>query len=99
MTAAKNVYALMLALIIVLSGCFGATTDDSDAQDSGSDENDHGDEDDQERIWYTSGGVYLTSWNMDGVDSQGEYCSDWEETYSSQTGELIDRHCLSLIHI
>jgi hypothetical protein len=35
MTAAKNVYALMLALIIVLSGCFGATTDDSDAQDSG----------------------------------------------------------------
>jgi len=35
MTNAKNVYVLMLALIIVLSGCFGATTDDSDAQDSG----------------------------------------------------------------
>ena len=26
MTNAKNVYALMLALVIVLSGCFGNTT-------------------------------------------------------------------------
>ena len=32
MTAAKNVYALMLALVIVLSGCFGNTADDTDAQ-------------------------------------------------------------------
>ena len=43
MTAAKNVYALMLALVIVLSGCFGMAGDDSDAQDSESDEN--GDDD------------------------------------------------------
>ena len=34
MTAAKNVYALMLALVIVLSGCFGNTADDTDAQDA-----------------------------------------------------------------
>ena len=40
MTAAKNVYALMLALVIVLSGCFGMAGDDGDAQDSGSDETD-----------------------------------------------------------
>ena len=33
MTAAKNVYALMLALVIVLSGCFGNTADDTDAQE------------------------------------------------------------------
>ena len=49
MTAAKNVYALMLALVIVLSGCFGMAGDDSDAQDSESDENedDVGGENDQ----------------------------------------------------
>ena len=34
MTAAKNVYALMLALVIVLSGCFGNTADDTDAQEA-----------------------------------------------------------------
>ena len=34
MTNAKNVYALMLALVIVLSGCFGNTTTETDAQDS-----------------------------------------------------------------
>ena len=33
MTATKNVYALMLALVIVLSGCFGNTADDTDAQE------------------------------------------------------------------
>jgi hypothetical protein len=32
MTAAKNVYALMLALVIVLSGCFGNTAPDADGQ-------------------------------------------------------------------
>ena len=35
MTATKNVYALMLALVIVLSGCFGNTADDTDAEDTG----------------------------------------------------------------
>ena len=34
MTAAKNVYALMLALIIVLSGCFGNTTEPVDADEN-----------------------------------------------------------------
>ena len=32
MTAAKNVYALMLALVIVLSGCFGNAAPDTDGQ-------------------------------------------------------------------
>ena len=32
MTNAKNVYALMLALVIVLSGCFGNTTTETDGQ-------------------------------------------------------------------
>ena len=45
MTAAKNVYALMLALVIVLSGCFGNTSDGVDADDD-----DGFDEDDIEMI-------------------------------------------------
>ena len=45
---AKNVYALMLALVIVLSGCFGATSDESDAQDSES--NDREQTDDREDV-------------------------------------------------
>ena len=75
MTAAKNVYALMLALVIVLSGCFGMTGDESDAQDSGSDENvndmgdesDHAHDDGQERTWYTSGGTYPVEWIDSGM--------------------------------
>ena len=34
MAAAKNVYALMLALVIVLSGCFGNSAPDADGQQS-----------------------------------------------------------------
>ena len=49
MTNAKNVYALMLALVIVLSGCFGATSDESDAQDSES--NDREQTDDRIEDW------------------------------------------------
>ena len=44
MTNAKNVYALMLALVIVLSGCFGNTTPETDAQDSESDDRDREDD-------------------------------------------------------
>ena len=44
MTNAKNVYALMLALVIVLSGCFGATSDESDAQDSESNDREQTDD-------------------------------------------------------
>ena len=44
MTNAKNVYALMLALVIVLSGCFGNTTTETDAQDSESDDRDREDD-------------------------------------------------------
>ena len=68
MTNAKNVYALMLALVIVLSGCFGATSDESDAQDSESNDRedmdrediDREDEDRQARTWYSSAGIYQT---------------------------------------
>ena len=36
MTNAKNVYVLLLALVIVLSGCFGNTADDVDGQQGNS---------------------------------------------------------------
>ena len=88
MTNAKNVYALMLALVIVLSGCFGATSDESDAQDSESNDReqnddsegmdredvDREDEDRQARTWYSSAGIYNTYWN-DGQYS-GYYSVD-----------------------
>ena len=45
MSAAKNVYALLLALVIVLSGCFGNTSDGVDADDDVG-----GDDDDIEMI-------------------------------------------------
>ena len=40
MTNAKNVYVLLLALIIVLSGCFGNAADDVDADDDDDDYDD-----------------------------------------------------------
>jgi len=80
MTNAKNVYALMLALVIVLSGCFGATSDESDAQDSESNDRedmdrediDREDEDRQARTWYSSAGIYQTYWD-DGQYSGNFY--------------------------
>ena len=98
MTNAKNVYVLLLALIIVLSGCFGMTSDETDAQDSGSEENgeqenDSNPSESQDRIWYTSGGIYERYWNEDNVSSDGQYCIDWDHTYSSETGEIIETDC------
>ncbi|MCH2641742.1 MAG: hypothetical protein MKZ55_04665, partial [Candidatus Thalassarchaeum sp.] len=88
MTNAKNVYALMLALVIVLSGCFGATSDESDAQDSESNDREQTDdredmdredvdreeEDRQARTWYSSAGLYQTYW--DDGQYTGYYTND-----------------------
>jgi hypothetical protein len=98
MTATKNVYALMLALVIVLSGCFGNAANDTDAQDSGTEENsgqetDSTSSESQERIWYTSGGTYNLYWNMEGVSSNGDYCTEWNNQFDPDTGEPVNGTC------
>ena len=106
MTNAKNVYALMLALVIVLSGCFGATSDESDAQDSESNDREQTDdredmdredvdreEERQERTWYTSGGTYNAYWDDPNVDDDRRYCTGWSSQYNSSTGEFIGEFC------
>ena len=106
MTAAKNVYALMLALVIVLSGCFGMAGDDSDAQDSGSDDREQTDDPEdidredvdrederQARTWYTSGGTYNAYWDDPNVDDDRRYCTGWSPQYNSSTGEYIGEVC------
>ena len=99
MTAIKNVYALMLALVIVLSGCFGMAGDDSDAQDSGSDENDddtsdqndHSDADNghQDRTWYSSAGLYQTYWD-DGQYSGYYACEELEKMNTKTIDEVSE---------
>ena len=97
MTAAKNVYALMLALVIVLSGCFGMAGNDSDAQDS--EENDREQTDDPEderqaRTWFTSGGTYPVEWIDPGMPNDGGYgCIEWGPSYDSESGEYLGEVC------
>jgi uncharacterized protein YceK len=55
MTVTKNVYVLMLALVIVLSGCFGVTTDESDAQNGGGQNSGDETQSNSQTIWYVNG--------------------------------------------
>ena len=61
MTAAKNVYALMLALVIVLSGCFGNSTDPVDADD---------DDDNDDANWINDRGTGNQTWTISVEDDQ-----------------------------
>ena len=66
MTAAKNVYGLMLALVIVLSGCFGNTTDPVDADD----------DDYDDANWINDRGTGNQTWTISVEDDQ------WLEIHS-----------------
>ncbi len=100
MTNAKSVYVLMLALIIVLSGCFGATTDDSDAQDSGTDDREQTDDpedidrEDVDRIrgiWYVSGIANHTCIPEEGTQTtQGRQINPDGNESSDEYRECID---------
>ena len=70
MTAAKNVYALMLALVIVLSGCFGNSTDPVDADD---------DDDYDDANWINDRGTGNDTWTISLEDDE------WLEVKSSQS--------------
>ena len=94
MTAANNVYALMLALVIVLSGCFGNTADDTDAQSPEADVNDGETPSTvQDRTWYTSGGTYNNNWDDPNIADDGTYCTGWSSQYDPDTGEQLDDVC------
>ena len=69
MTATKNVYVLMLALVIVLSGCFGNSTDPVDADD---------DDSDDDANWINDRGTGNDSWTLSLDDDE------WLEVKSSQ---------------
>ena len=68
MTATKNVYALMLTLVIVLSGCFGMAGDDSDAQDGG-DENTNS-TNGENSGWINDRGLGNESWSLSLSDDE-----------------------------
>ncbi|HIF04872.1 MAG TPA: hypothetical protein EYQ80_05645 [Candidatus Poseidoniales archaeon] len=69
MTHAKNVYALMLALVIVLSGCLSGDTADADDESDIVDDLDV--DSSQARTWYSSGGIF-NSWNDDNSAASGK---------------------------
>lgn len=102
---AKTVYTLMLALVIVLSGCFGLGSDDTEAEDD-SDSDDSGGSttdttDSQDRTWFTSGGTYDTDWNDDFITKWStyymsenyEFCADERDVYDSSNGSYIRTDC------
>ena len=62
MTATKNVYVLMLALVIVLSGCFGNTSDGVDADSDESTTIVNNFYNNTEDEWFTQGGIIDTQW-------------------------------------
>jgi hypothetical protein len=80
MTPVKNVYALMLALVIVLSGCFGLGGGDAEADDEADTLlDDYVEDEPQARTWYSSGGIF-NSWNDDNsADSGTSNVMRWED--------------------
>ena len=84
MTAAKNVYALMLALVIVLSGCFGNTANDTDAQEPG-DTADSGDDSGPEMI-AVGGFIQNTS------DFPGDRIDSEVHTINTSAGQIVQMH-------
>jgi hypothetical protein len=79
MTAAKNVYALMLALVIVLSGCFGNTADDTDAQEPS----------DSAVAWFSTGGVIDTEWSLPNEESPSGTPAFIECENLTQVGDFV----------
>jgi len=97
MTPVKNVYALMLALVIVLSGCFGLGGGDAEAEEDDTSSSDPATPDtssaSQALTWYASGAVFNTSWDDPNRDDYGSGCASMGPHYDSSTGEYLGEEC------
>jgi hypothetical protein len=97
MTHTKNVYALMLALVIVLSGCFGLGGGDAEAEEDDASSSDPATPDtssaSQALTWYASGAVFNTSWDDLNRTSNGLGCMSMSPHYDSSTGEYLGEEC------
>jgi hypothetical protein len=94
MTPVKNVYALMLALVIVLSGCFGLGGGDAEADDEADTLlDDYVEDEPQALTWYASGAVFDTSWDDPNRDNSGSGCASMGPHYDSSTGEYLGEEC------
>ena len=50
----------------------------------------------QERTWYSSGGISLSSWNDNqSISSNNKRCIEWGSSYNSSTGEYIGEECIN----
>ena len=100
-----QIFVLLLVVLLPMSGCFdgGGVGEAEGAQDSTDTSgttvvnhyynNTTTNANSQEKAWYTSGGTYFSQWNDENADSQGRYCSDLREQYSSSNGTLIGTYC------
>ena len=111
-----QIFVLLLVILLPMSGCFDGAVGDAEGTDDASENGDASGEEgtstgtdssNQERIWYSSGGLYQSTWN-DGqygffidstgegyyIGSQGPRCIDWGPLYNSSTGEYIGEECV-----
>jgi len=100
-----QIFVLLLVVLLPMSGCFdgGGVGEAEGAQDSTDSSgatvvnhyynNTTTNANSQEKVWYTSGGTYFSQWNDENANSQGRYCSELREQYSSSNGTLIGTYC------
>ena len=101
-----RVFVLLMMVLLMMAGCFEATstTEAQEEQDSTSGDDDSTDSstpnsgntatNSQQRVWYSSAGVYNNYWNDgQGIMDGGIRCIDYGPTYDSSTGEYIGEDC------
>ena len=101
-----RVFVLLMMVLLMMAGCFEATstTEAEEEQDSTSGGDDSTDSstsnsgntatNSQQRVWYSSGWTYDSTWT-DGVttSTNEQRCMEWGPLYDSQTGEFIRDEC------
>jgi len=102
-----RIFVLLLVVLLPLSGCFdGSTTGDAEGADAADDSsesttvinnyynNTTTSSDSQERIWYSTGDTYESTWNDGlGVASSYERCMEYGPAYSSENGTYLGEEC------